>query len=65
LTRDKIFAKRRWIVGRYRCAQGKEVGIAKANRVCLIKRCPDLLVQFKRGKHKRVVPITMIEIKGC
>jgi hypothetical protein len=49
---------------RYKCAQGKLVGIAKANRVCLIKRCSDLLVQFKKGKYKSVVRITMIDTKG-
>lgn len=52
-------------MGRYKCAQGKVTSIAKANRICLIRRCPDLLVQFKRGKHRRVVPITMTEMKGC
>jgi hypothetical protein len=52
-------------VGRYKCAQGKVTGIAKANRVCLIKRCPDLLVQFKKGKFKQVIPITMIKKGGC
>ena len=53
-------------MGRYKCSQGKKVGIAKANRVCLIKRCPDLMVQFKKGKFKLVIPITMVEqAKGC
>lgn len=51
-------------MGRYSCAQGKKVGIAKANRVCLIKRCPDLQVQYKQGKFKRVVPIQMTD-GGC
>ena len=51
-------------MGRYKCAQGKVTGIAKANRVCLIKRCPDLLVEYKRGKHRAVVPVSMTETKG-
>jgi len=52
-------------MGRYKCAQGKQVGIGKANRVCLIKRCPNLLVQFKRKGFKQVIPITMIDVQGC
>jgi len=52
-------------MGRYKCAQGKQVGIGKANRICLIRRCPDLLVQFKRGKFREVVPIGLVDTKGC
>ena len=51
-------------MGRYKCSQGKVTSIAKANRVCLIKRCPNLLVQFKQGKYRSVVPVTMTEPKG-
>ncbi len=51
-------------MGRYKCAQGKKTGIGKANRICLIRRCPDLLVQLKKGKYKQVIPISMMT-GGC
>lgn len=52
-------------MGRYKCSQGKRVGIGKANRICLIRRCPSLLVRFKRKGFKQVIPITMLENGGC
>ena len=52
-------------MGRYHCSKGKIVTIAKAGRVCLLRRCPHLLVQFKRGKYRQVVPITMLDTQGC
>jgi hypothetical protein len=54
------------VAGRYSCLKGKVTGIAKANRVCLIRRCPQLQVQFKKGKYRQVIPITMIDNNtGC
>ena len=52
-------------LGRYKCAQGKKTGIGKANRICLIKRCPALLVQFKQGKFRQVIPVDMLDKGGC
>lgn len=52
-------------MGRYVCGKGKLVTISKANKFCLIKRCNHLQVQYKKGKFKTVVPISMLEIKGC
>lgn len=52
-------------MGRYICAKKKIVNVPKANNVCLLKRCPYLQVRYKQGKYKQVVPITMIEQKGC
>lgn len=58
-------------MARYLCQQDKQVTIAKANKVCLIRRCPDLAVIktiMKRGRLKRiVVPVvsaSMVDING-
>jgi len=52
-------------MGRYLCAKGKKVTIGKAGRVCLLTRCPELQVQFKKGKFKQVIPVGMTDYKGC
>ena len=52
-------------MGRYSCRKGKIVTLSKANRFCLLKRCGHLLVQFRKGKYRQVVPITMLETQGC
>lgn len=53
-------------MGRYQCSQGKVTGIAKANRVCLIKRCPNLLVRYKNKSYKKVFPIGLVDnAVGC
>jgi hypothetical protein len=56
-------------MGRYTCQKGKITGIAKANRVCLIKRCPYLLVSMaRRGKkaYRRVMPVGLLDnYLGC
>ncbi len=49
------------LVGRYSCQKGKKVTMKKANDYCLLHRCPELVVNYKNGKFKKVVPITMTE----
>jgi hypothetical protein len=40
-------------MNRYKCAKGKYTNVSKANKVCLIKRCPYLKVlSFMFGKPK-------------
>jgi len=53
------------VSGRYKCSQGKIVTKAKANRICLIRRCPDLQIQYRKGKFKSVIPVGLLETKGC
>ena len=52
-------------MGRYACGKGKETNINKANKICLMRRCPFLLVRFKNRKSRKVIPITMIEQGAC
>jgi len=58
-------------MGRYVCRQGKDTNIAKANKVCLMRRCPDLAVRkpiLTKGRLRHiivsVVPEMMIDIAG-
>lgn len=51
--------------GRYRCAQGKVTNIGKANRICLIRRCPFLMVRYRQGKSRQVIPVSMVDFQGC
>jgi hypothetical protein len=50
-------------VPRYECKRGKEVTIKKANKVCLIRRCPDLFVirpTMEKGRLKHIkVPVVL------
>jgi len=52
-------------VGRYSCARGKVTNIGKANKFCLLVRCSSLQVQYKRGKFRQVIPVTMTDYKEC
>lgn len=53
-------------MGRYSCQKGKITSISKANKICLLRKCPHLIVQYQRGKFKTVVPVTMTDnLKGC
>ena len=53
-------------MGRYVCHKGKAVNMAKANKVCLIRRCPYLIVRQRIKGIRYVVPITMTDnLGGC
>ena len=51
------------MAGRYNCAKGKKVGIAKAGKVCLIKRCPFLQVKYK-NKYQNIEALA-VNAQGC
>jgi len=51
-------------VARYVCQQGKKTNIGKANKFCLIRRCPDLAVRrpiFDRGKLRHIIVPVVLE----
>lgn len=53
-------------MGRYVCSKGKLVTIAKANRYCILARCPHLLVRYKNKNYKKVIPIGLLDnAVGC
>jgi len=58
-------------MGRYVCQQGKIVTIVKANKVCLLRRCPDLQVVrsiLEKGRLKHItIPVVLesyVDING-
>lgn len=50
-------------MGRYICNKHKEVNIAKANKVCLMKRCPELLVKTKINNKRVTMPVVMMSLR--
>lgn len=52
------------MAGRYDCKRGKPVWKKKVEAVCLIKRCPHLIVNYKIRQSRRVIPMSMVENFG-
>jgi hypothetical protein len=51
-------------VGRYVCQIGKDTNIGKANKFCLLRRCPELAVKrpiIERGKLKHIIVPVILE----
>lgn len=51
-------------MARYVCRQNKETNIGKANKFCLIRRCPDLCVRrpiLEKGRLKHIIIPVVLE----
>jgi len=54
--------------GRYICRKGKKTSIGKANKICLIRRCPELMVNRKVGNKYQQIPVileSMVGVGSC
>ena len=72
-THIKNPKKKGGIMGRYFCQRDEiNLPMLKANKVCLLKRCPNLFVKYRGkrnrkwiNKYKQAIPNTLTELVDC